>query len=192
MAGEEQAGRRSSGRARAGRRASARRPAPTATIPRSAASGWSGAATRIRRQRRNGAEAIRSAPGSGRARCRRGGAPAPRRTLRRRRSRPRSRGRPRGRRTARSAAPMCSATTCVATTRKLKGPDPLSSRWAWAASARISLASAASRRPPGVRAIPRPLRTKRSSPSSLRRAETATDTAGSVTDSSAAAALTDP
>ena len=57
---------------------------------------------------------------------------------------------------------------------------------------RISVASAASRRPPGVSAIPRPLRTNSSSPSSLRSAATATDTAGSVTSSSAAAALTDP
>ena len=182
VAGEEQPGRRGRVELRLADEPALGRPTPTGGSARTAASGWSRrgdedqAAAQERRRRRSGPP-----PGSGRARCRRGGAPGPRRTLRRRRSRPRSRGLPRGRRRARSAAPMCSATTCVASTRKLKGPDPLSSRWAWSASARISLASAASRRPPGVRAIPRPLRTNRSSPSSLRSAETATETAGSVT-----------
>jgi hypothetical protein len=68
----------------------------------------------------------------------------------------------------------------------------LTERRACSASPRISVAGAASRRPPGVRAIPRPARTNSSSPCSLRSAATATETAGSVTSSSAAAALTEP
>ena len=88
---------------------------------------------------------------------------------------------------------MCSATSgVVSTVRRRDSADSATERRACSASPRISVASAASRRPPGVSAIPRPLRTNNSSPSSLRSADTATETAGSVTSSSAAAALTDP
>jgi hypothetical protein len=91
------------------------------------------------------------------------------------------------------SGPMCSATKAVAATTSRRDSElEATDRRAWSASPRISEASAANRRPPGVNAIPRPLRTNSSSPSSRRSAATATDTAGSVTSSSAAAALTDP
>ena len=93
-----------------------------------------------------------------------------------------------------TSGPTCSATTGVAATWMRRGwpGESWTERRACSARPRISPARAASRRPPAVSAMPRPSRTKSSSPSSLRSAATATDTAGSVTSSSAAAAFTEP
>ena len=169
-------GRRSSpcaspGRAPAGRRASARPRARAGAIARAAASGCEGAATRMKRQRRNGAEAtvVAPRPARGRARCRRGGARAPRRrtppaSVATAISRPSSRAEK-----SSIIGPMCSATSGGREHRRAGAARPRSAteRRACSASPRISVASAASRRPPGVSAIPRPLRTNSSSPSSL-------------------------
>ena len=119
----------SSGRARAGRPASVRPPTPPGRSRAATASGWSGAATRIRRQRRNGADgdpvrrrvraerdvgvSVLQAPPRTRAvtgldRDLQAFLAGPEQLDQRRRCAPRRRR--------------------VATTRKPKGPDPLSSR----------------------------------------------------------------
>jgi hypothetical protein len=93
-----------------------------------------------------------------------------------------------------SGAATCSATDGVASTRSSPASPRASrtARRAWSAMPRISAAALARRWPPGVSTTPPRPRTNSSSRKSRRRADTASDTAGSLTPSSRAAARTDP
>ena len=163
------------------------RAAPPAGAParRRGSSGSAGTGRRRRRRRR---------PAPGRARCRRGGAPAPPRTIRRRRGLDGDL-----ERLVAGGEELDQRADVLGDERRRQHRQParLAARLGHRAARLLGqpedLASpaprAAGRR--GVSAMPRPLRTNSSSPSSFFSADTATETAGSVTSSSAAAALTD-
>ena len=94
---------------------------------------------------------------------------------------------------ATTAPATCSAQAAVARTRRRPAEDAWpTSRRVRSASRTSSRARVASARPPGVSAMPVPVRRNSGSPRSARSAATAADTAGSLTPSAVAAARSDP